>query len=43
MKLRKYFYRLQDKIGKTIGNNNIDKSREDEDDINPHGLDFGFK
>lgn len=31
------------RLGKQLEDNNIDKSREDEDDISPHGFNFGFK
>ena len=30
------------RLGKQLEDNKIDKSREDEDDINPHGFNFGF-
>ena len=42
VKLRNYFYRLQDRLGEQLEDNKIDKSREYEDDINPHGFNFGF-
>jgi hypothetical protein len=40
---QKILYRPQDKIREQLEDNNIDKSRKNEDDINPHGFNFGFK